>query len=354
MKLDDFLAMSGAWLAEDGQAGIVVSSRIRLARNLHGVAFPDWAGEEECVRVQGQVLEALGQVPRLSPCFAVEMASLSLADKDFLHERHLISMELARKSRGSSLVVREDETLGVMVNEEDHLRLQAMRPGLALDDLWREIDALDSDIEERMRYAFSPELGYLTACPTNVGTGLRASVMLHVPGLRLANEIEPIIKGLGKIGLAVRGLLGEGTDASGNMFQLSNQTTLGEPEGVIIDRLCHIVSEVAAHERHARERLMEQRGNRVRDFVCRAFGVLSHARILGSDETLDLLSGLRLGIDLGIISRVDRADINRLTLYSQPGHLQKLAGRNVSPQERDEMRAGLVRECVQRGRLIGC
>ena len=352
MKLDDFLGRPGAWLAEDGPDGIVVSSRIRLARNLQGVAFPDWAGEEECVRVQERVLAALRSVSRLSPFFAVEMAALSLLEKEFLQERRLISLELARKGRGSSLIVREDETLGVMVNEEDHLRLQAMRPGFALDELWRSITALDSEIEQTIRYAYSPEWGYLTACPTNVGTGLRASVMLHVPALRLANEIEPIVKGLGKIGLAVRGVLGEGTEASGNMFQLSNQTTLGETEDAVIERLGHIVGEVASHERNARARLMEERASRVRDFVGRAFGVLSHARILGSHETLDLLSGLRLGIDLGMISGLERAEVNRLTLYSQSGHLQKLGGRSMSPSERDEARAGLVRERVRQARFL--
>lgn len=355
MKLDDLLAQKGAWLAEvgAGQEGIVVSSRIRLARNLEGVAFPDWAGEEECLRVDAQVVQALASLSLLSPGMVLDMSGLSLADKDFLHERHLISMELARKGRGSSLVMREDETLGVMINEEDHLRLQAMRPGFCLNELWSEIDALDSAVEGKVRYAFSETLGYLTACPTNVGTGLRASVMLHVPGLRLANEIEPIIKGIGKLGLVVRGLLGEGTEASGNMFQLSNQTTLGEPETVIVDRLTHIVAEVAQHERNARVRLMEQRQSRVRDFVCRAFGVLSHARLLGSAETLDLLSGLRLGVDLGIISGLGMPEVNRLTLYCQPGHLQKLTGRTINAQERDEIRAERVREVLRFASLLG-
>lgn len=352
MRVGDLLDRDGAWLSAGGEDGVVVSSRIRLARNLQGVAFPDWAGEEECRRVERRLVEILGQVRCLSPSMVVDMAEASVQDKEFLHERHLISMELSRKSQGSCLVVREDEGLGAMVNEEDHLRLQAMRPGFVLEALWREIDALDSEIEHHVRYAFSPALGYLTACPTNVGTGLRASVMVHVPALRLANEIEPIIKGLGKIGLAVRGLLGEGTEASGNMFQVSNQTTLGESEAAIIDRLRHVVQEVASHERHARERLMEQRKRRLQDFVCRAYGVLSHARMLGSQETLDLLSGLRLGIDLGMISGLDIADINRLTLHSQPGHLQKLAGKAINAQERDELRAERVRAVLERSRLM--
>ncbi len=353
MTLDDLAGRPGAWLPEDGRDMVVISSRIRLARNLHGLAFPGWAGEDECLRVQRQVGKVLAAVKALDPAMSVDMAAIPLHDKDFLHERHLISLELARKARGSCLVVRQDEVLGVMVNEEDHLRLQAMRPGFHLPELWSEINTLDSEIEEKVRYAFSPELGYLTACPTNVGTGLRASVMMHVPALRLTNEIEPIIKGLGKIGLVVRGLLGEGTEASGNMFQISNQTTLGEAEVVIIERLVQIVNEIANHERNARGRLLEQRENRIRDFIGRAYGVLCHARVLTSRETLDLLSGLRLGFDLGMITGIGMSDINRLTLCSQPGHLQKLAGEHVKPEDRDELRASRVREVVRRATLTG-
>lgn len=351
MRLDDLTTRPGAWLPADDSNPVIISSRIRLARNLRGVAFPGWAGEEESLRVQRQIVEVLSAVNSLQPALSIDMAEASVQDKDFLHERHLISLELARKSKGSCLVVRQDEQVGVMVNEEDHLRLQAMKPGFVLDELWGAIDILDDEIEGRVRYAYSAELGYLTACPTNVGTGLRASVMLHVPALHLANEMEPIIKGLGKIGVMVRGLLGEGTEAFGNMFQISNQTTLGESEAVIIERLGQIVHEVANHECNARRRLMEQRESRVRDFVGRAYGILCHARVLTSRETLDLLSGLRLGLDLGIIRGLEISDINRLTLCSQPGHLRKLEGQMGKPEERDELRALRVREIVGRASI---
>jgi len=311
MILDDLIHFPGAWLAtgtggdrRDALDGINVSSRIRLARNLEGLAFPGWAGEDECVRIQARVCGILRSLPSLSPCLVLDMADLMQVDRDFLRERHLISQDLAQKSRGSGVVIRRDEVLGVMVNEEDHLRLQAMRPGFRLTELWAEISALDAELEEQLRFAFSPELGYLTACPTNVGTGLRASVMLHVPGLRLINEIEPIIKGLTKIGLAVRGLQGEGTEASGNMYQISNQTTLGEPEATIIERLIQIVAEVAQHEANARIRLMEHRQVHVADYVGRAYGVLSQARVLTSHEALEMLSALRLGCELGMISNL--------------------------------------------------
>lgn len=348
MKLDDLLEQPGAWLDVDSQPRIIVSSRIRLARNLAGLAFPGWAGPEECARIQESLWKVLGKVSLLNPSFTVDMAETAAPDRDFLRERHLISHELAQKTKGSSLVLREDETLSVMVNEEDHLRLQAMSPGLQLDGLWKTVDALDTALEGTVQYAFSDRLGYLTACPTNVGTGLRASVMAHLPGLRLINEMEPVAKGLVKIGLAVRGLQGEGTEACGNMFQISNQTTLGESEQVIIERLKQIVAEVETHESNARARLMEQRESRVRDFVGRAFGVMSNACVLASNESMELLSALRLGVELGMLTGIEVGDINRLIIGMQPGHLQKAAGRGLSPDERDEARARLVRTVIKR------
>lgn len=358
MTLNDLIRSPGSWLAADATAdggdslsGIIVSSRIRLARNLEGVAFPGWAGEDECVRIQTRVWGILQALPCLSPNLALDMADLLPVDREFLRERHLISNDLAQKSRGSGVVVRQDEVLSVMVNEEDHLRLQALRPGFRLPELWAEISGLDAELEEQLRFAYSPELGYLTACPTNVGTGLRASVMIHAPGLRLINEIEPIIKGLTKIGLAVRGLQGEGTEASGNMYQISNQTTLGEAEPVIIERLIQVVGEVANHEANARARLLEHRRAHVADAVGRAYGVLSHARVLTSSEALDMLSALRLGCELGMIHNLETASVNRLILYSLPGHLQKSEGHAIPPDERDQVRARLIREVVSRAKV---
>ena len=355
MVLDELLKNEGSWLASpagsDPLSGIIVSSRIRLARNLEGVAFPGWAGEEECVRIQARVWDTLGALPCLAPCLSLDMAELSPMDREFLRERHLISHDLARKSRGSGVVIRQDEALGVMVNEEDHLRLQAMRPGFQLPALWEEISTLDNELEKRVPFAFSATLGYLTSCPTNVGTGLRASVMVHLPGLRLIRELDPIIKGLTKSGLAVRGLQGEGTEASGNMCQISNQTTLGESESVIIERLIQIVGEVAQHESNARARLLEQRRPLVEDYVERAYGVLRHARLLVSQEALDLLSALRLGCEIGMIKGLDIAGVNRLILLAMPGHLQKSEGRTIPPDERDQVRARLVGETVRQAAL---
>lgn len=344
MRIDELMQQPSAWLAVGSGEGPVISSRIRLARNLKDAAFPGWAGAEECERLWTRIQPALEKVPSLQPASALSMGALDELERQILFERHLISREQAEKTKGSGLVLRRDESLSVMVNEEDHLRLQGMRPGLSLRAIWEEVDRLDTEIEQRIEYAFSPKLGYLTACPTNVGTGMRASVMLHLPGLVLMNEINPVIKGMGKIGLAVRGLWGEGTEAAGNMFQISNQMTLGDTEEQIVGVIEQIVQEIIEHERNARERLLERRETVVRDHVGRAFGILSHAHILTSKEALDLLSGLRLGIDMGILSSVSRRVVDELMLLTQPGHLQKLESRTLKPKERDRYRARLVRE----------
>ncbi|MBU4201132.1 MAG: protein arginine kinase [Verrucomicrobia bacterium] len=352
--LDDLLKQPGAWLNVGGNTGVLVSSRVRLARNIEGEAFPGWAGEEESVRLWNELRPVIESLPGLSSPLVLEIADLSCVDRDVLIERHLMSRDLAGKGRGSGLILKRDESMAVMLNEEDHLRMQVMSPGLKVMQCWQEINALDTEIESRIAYAFSPRLGYLTACPTNVGTGMRASVMLHLPGLVLMNEINGIIKGVSKIGLVVRGLWGEGTDASGNMFQISNQVTLGEKEAAIIERLEKIVLEIAEHEKNARARLIQQRETSLRDHIGRAFGIMSQAYLLNSKETLDLLSALRLGIDLGLVTDWPKAVIDELFVLIQPGHLQKWEGKAIGAEKRDLARARLVRErLAERRRKTG-
>lgn len=343
MNIDELIRQPGAWLDIEHDSVVVVSSRLRLARNLHKSAFPGWAGVEECERLWQELRPILTANPSLRPAESVGMQELNEIEKAILFERHLISRDHAEKGRGSGLVFRRDEGLSVMVNEEDHLRLQCMRPGLDLRGTWDAINKLDTEIEQDVEYAFSSRLGFLTACPTNVGTGLRASVMLHLPGLALMNEINPIMKGMTKIGLAVRGLGGEGTEATGNMYQISNQMTLGEDEAAIIGSLEQIVLEIIEHEKNARGRLMEKKEIVVRDHVGRAYGILSHAHILSSKEALDLLSGLRLGIDLGILRNVGRRTVDELMVITQPGHLQRLEARALKPKDRDRVRAQEIR-----------
>ncbi len=342
--LEDLLKQPGAWLKVGGDTGVMVSSRVRLARNIAGEAFPGWAGEEEALRMWNSLRPVVEALPALAPPLVIEIAELNRVDREVLVERHLMSRDLAGKGRGSGLVIRRDESLAVMLNEEDHLRMQAMSPGLNLAQCWRQVDAVDSAIEGRVAFAFSPRLGYLTACPTNVGTGMRASVMLHLPGLVLMSEIEGIIKGVSKIGLAVRGLWGEGTDAAGNMFQISNQATLGDKEANIIGRLEQIVLEIAEHEKNARLRLIQQREASIRDHIGRAYGILSQAYLLNSRETLDMLSALRLGIDLGLVTDWTKAVIDALFIRIQPGHLQRWEGKAISAEKRDLVRARLIRE----------
>ncbi len=346
MIISDLIQQSGAWLSSGEGENIVISSRVRLARNLRDAAFPDWAGDDEAERIWTDLRPILQDLESLTPSLGVSMGELNDLDKQILFERHLISRDHAEKGKGSGLVIRQDESVAIMVNEEDHLRLQSIRPGLDLLGTWETMDKVDTAIEEKVRYAFSPQLGYLTACPTNVGTGMRASVMLHLPGLVLMNEIGPIIKGMSKIGLAVRGLWGEGTEATGNMFQISNQITLGEREADILSNLEQIVTEIVEHEKNARARLMERRETVLRDHVGRAYGILSNCYILSSKEALDLFSGLRLGIELGILKDVDRRVVDELLLLTQPGHLQKLEGKELKARERDRARAELVRRKV--------
>lgn len=344
MNLDDILRGSGSWVGMDRQPGPVVSSRVRLARNIHAHRFPSWADDAERLELWREVRDVLAELPALQPSHIVKMDELDDIDKQILFERHLISREHMGEYDGSGLLVRDDERVAIMVNEEDHLRLQALAPGLHLKEAWESIDQIDSEIEKKLRYAFSAEMGYLTACPSNVGTGMRASVMLHLPGLVLMNEVAPIIKGMGKIGLAVRGLWGEGTEATGNLFQISNQITLGDQERNIVENLEQIVLEVVEHEKNARIRLAEEREMLLKDQAGRAYGVLTHAHILTSKEALDLLSDLRLGIDLGIVEHLDGLNVDELLLLTQPAHLQKIEGKQLKPAERDRVRAQLIRD----------
>lgn len=343
MIVDDLMKRSSAWLSTRRSSGVVISSRIRLARNVHGVAFPRWAGDDECKRLFDRLSSALTSLSALDDAVVLPVSGLSPVDRDVLRERRLMSPEMTETSSGSGLVVAHKQRVAVMINEEDHLRLQVMRPGLDLASAWKLLDRIDSELEKRVVYAFSPKLGHLTACPSNVGTGMRVSVMLHLPGLKLLDEIERVIKGLNRMGLAVRGTFGEGSDAFGNMYQVSNQTTLGISERETVSRVQDVAETLVQLERNARARLMEQRELHVQDYIRRAVGVLEHAQIISSGEALDLLSGLRLGLEFGIVSGVGMNRFNELMLVTQPGHLQKAATHLLSVDERDAMRARLIR-----------
>jgi len=345
MDIHDFLVPPAEIARRKGPHDrIVMSSRVRLARNLKDSAFPGWAKKPERVRVLELIQPAVQALPEMKEAFAESMDSLSTLDKQILVERHLISREHAAKSAGSGLVLNRDETLCVMINEEDHLRMQALRPGLQLRQAWTAVDQADSTLERKLDYAFSTDWGYLTACPTNIGTGIRVSAMLHLPGLVLAEQINPIIQSVNKLGLAVRGLYGEGTEALGNVFQVSNQMTLGESESAIVERLEKVLAQIIEHEENARATLLEKKPKMVFNHIGRAYGILANAHSISSKETMNLLSLMRLGVDVGLFPGVDRALVDELFILTQPAHLQKQHTEKLSAEERDVLRADMVRE----------
>jgi len=345
MDLHEFLATPAQTARRKGPHDrIVMSSRVRLARNLKDASFPGWAKKPERLRVLELIRPAVETLPAMGDSFAESMDNLSALDKQILVERHLISREHAAKSAGSAVVLNRDETFCVMINEEDHLRMQALRPGLQLRQAWTAIDQLDSELEGKLKYAFNQDWGYLTACPTNLGTGIRVSAMLHLPGTVLAEQINPIIQSVNKLGLAVRGLYGEGTEALGNVFQVSNQMTLGETELTIVGRLEKVLSQIIEHEQNARETLLEKKAKHVYNQIGRAYGVLANAHSISSKETMNLLSLMRLGVDLEMFPTVERSLVDELFIVTQPAHLQKQHSEKLSAEERDLLRADMVRE----------
>jgi protein arginine kinase len=345
MKLNDFLVPPADSARRRGpHDAIVMSSRVRLARNIQDAAFPGWAKKPERVKILETIRPAVESLPEMADAFSEPMENLSPLDKQILVERHLISREHAAKGAGSGLVLSRDESLCVMINEEDHLRMQALRPGLQLKQVWTMIDRVDSTLEKKLTYAFSSELGYLTACPTNLGTGIRVSAMLHLPGLVLAEQINPVIQSVNKLGLAVRGLYGEGTEALGNVFQVSNQMTLGESEMTIVERLDKVVSQVVEHEENARGVLLEKKPKLVYNHIGRAYGILANAHSISSKETMNLLSLMRLGVDLELFPGTDRSLTDELFILIQPAHLQRQHSEKLSGEERDMLRSDMLRD----------
>ena len=339
------------WLDASGaRADVVLSTRIRLARNLDGQVFSQRARDEDRLAVLQRVEDAAAAIPALGEAVHFRLDRLERPDRQLLHERHLVSKELAALERdgrsrpGAAVLVTGRG--GVMVNEEDHLRLQTMRSGFALEDAYAEIEALDVELGRLLPFAFHREFGYLTSCPTNAGTGLRASVLIHLPGLVLTKEIGKVLQGLAQVGLTFRGLYGEGSEVVGNFFQLSNQTTLGKSETELLEHLGKIVGQVIEYEEQARELLLQKAPNEVGDKVWRAFGLLKHARSLTFEETMNLLSGVRLGAGLNLIPDVRVYTLNKLLIYTQPAHLGSVEGRPTSDPELATIRATYVRRLL--------
>jgi len=345
MNIDDFISSPTVASQRSGPHDrIVMTSRVRLARNLRSLPFPGFAKKPDRVKALETIRPAVTSLPQMSTAFAESMDNLSALDKQILVERHLISREHAAKNAGSGLVMNKDESLCVMINEEDHMRMQALRPGLQIKEAYAAIDAIDSALEKKLDYAFSKELGYLTACPTNLGTGIRVSAMLHLPALVLSEQINKIVQAVNKLGLAVRGLYGEGTEALGNVFQVSNQMTLGESEQEIVERLTKVLAQLIEHEENARGTLLDEKQKVLFNHIGRAYGILANAHSISSKETMNLLSLMRLGVDLGLFPGTEKALVDELFIITQPAHLQKRYSEKLSAEERDLLRADMLRE----------
>ena len=345
MKLSSVISTAGEWLRGEGpHHQVVISSRVRLARNLRNRAFPGWAKKAERVALLEVTKPAVEELPEMQDSFSELLQDLSALEKQVLVERHLISREHAAKGAGSAVVMNRRQTLSIMLNEEDHLRMQSMRSGLQLKQAFKLVDKVDSELESKLEFAYDSRLGYLTACPTNVGTGMRASAMLHLPGLVLSEMINQVIQAVSKIGLAVRGLYGEGTEAMGNLFQISNQTTLGEKEDEIINRLTKVIETIIEKEHDARQVLIQKKSNTLWDQIGRAYGVLTFAHAMSSKEALNLLSIIKLGVDLGAFPEERRFAIDQLFIDTQPAHLQKSSDQKLNAEERDHLRAQIIRD----------
>ncbi|MGI6684302.1 MAG: protein arginine kinase [Bacillota bacterium] len=348
MSADIFSEPGSKWTEGVGpNSDIVISSRVRLARNIHNIPFPDMLGEEK----EKEILNSIKYIVD-TPKFKEKMGSfdfialneLSNLEKWVLVEKHLISPQHAQSHGPKGVIIKDDESVSVMVNEEDHLRIQCLLSAMQLNEAWSLADKIDDVLEQSLDFAFDKDKGYLTSCPTNVGTGMRASVMLHLPGLVLTRQGYQVFATMGQIGLTVRGMYGEGSEALGNLFQISNQVTLGLTEEEILNHLNAVTLQVIDQERNARKMLYQETKEQLEDRVWRAYGILSHARSISSQESMSLLSELRLGIDMNIIQGIDPKVFNALMVSIQTSFLQQKSQTELQPHQRDIIRASTIRE----------
>ena len=347
------------WLDASGEhAGIVLSTRIRLARNLQGHAFGPRARVNDRKAVLDQTRRAMAKVELLAGSTLLELPEMNPRNRGMLLERRLASRELVGDvktgpARATAVLLAAQDPLSVMVNEEDHFRLQGLVSGLRLKEAWNLVDRLDEELGQELPFAYHHEFGFLTSCPTNVGSGLRASVLVHLPGLVLTKEIGKVLQGLGQVGLTFRGLYGEGSEVVGNFFQLSNQTTLGKSEEELIEHLDKIVRQVIQYEDRARQVLLRDAPQVTSDKIWRAYGLLRYARSLSFEELMNLLSGIRLGVGLKLLPELRVYTLNKLMIFTQAAHLEQAAGRDLPPAECDAHRAAYVRRILSTEGPIG-
>jgi len=345
MQLANMVRYKMGWARPSGpEHGVVLSSRIRMARNLKSLPFPCRAKEKDAARVLQEVFEAAAKSPSLKDAARIALKEIDATDRAFLVERHLISNDLASQPRFRGVVVGDQDRLSLMVNEEDHIRLQGIDSGLCLKELLGAVDAVDDELAASLDIAFHPRWGFLTACPTNTGTGLRASSLVHLAGLHLTGELQGVLKKLSRFGLIARGLYGEGTKVMGDFYQISNAVALGPSEVKIIQAVSEVVAELVKQEIRAREELSSGSSKaRLEDMVYRSLGVLTSARLIGYEETMQHLSHVRIGLSLGWRFPADLSTINEMIVLAQPAHIEMLTGKPLTDEDRDLLRAALLR-----------
>lgn len=338
----ELLLQHSAWMSET-DSPVVISSRVRLARNLEDFPFPQGLNGEGAAQVEKTVSEVLTDVGSNNQMQYISLTELSSIEQQVLIEKHLISPNLGASSGARGVALAPDHRYAIMVNEEDHLRIQVLLPGDQLLEAQRLATELDDQLEEKLDFAYRETQGYLTACPTNVGTGLRASVMIHVPGLVITKQVQQVLGAVARLGLAVRGLYGEGSQAFGHIYQVSNQITLGKSEEDILAHLEAVTRQIVEHELQARELLHRQTPMLLEDKVWRARGTLQNARLLSSEDAMHLLSHDRLGTDMGLLPKT-KDGFATLIVDTRPGCLQYILDRELNPGQRDEERARYIRE----------
>lgn len=325
---------------------VVVSSRIRLARNFENVRFPHMMNQEEVEFTIKSINDSIlnNSDTKINDFVLYKVNDLDSIQRKVYVEKHLISPKLIEVPEKAAFMLKKDNKCTIMINEEDHIRLQVLLPGFNLEDSWNLCNGIDDVIEKDVKYAFDEKFGYLTSCPTNIGTGMRASVMIHLPCLVMTKKINSVLQAINQLGLAVRGIYGEGTNALGNLFQISNQTTLGETEDEIIEKLKDIVIQIIDKERLLRDKILNSKRMMIEDKVFRSLGILKNARVMTSKESMQLLSNVKLGVEMGIIADVGRKKINNLMIAVQPYNIQNKFLKKLNEQEIDEKRAELIRE----------
>jgi protein arginine kinase len=333
---------------ENNELDVVLSTRVRLARNLKNIPFPVKMEKEQSKKVVSQIKGTLFDISdekELKFSF-IDINSKTTVERQAMVERHIISPDLMEYNTECGVVVNESNNISIMINEEDHLRIQCLNQSLRLKESWHTCVEIDEMLDDKLEIAYSQKYGYLTSCPTNVGTGMRTSVMMHLPALTISGYIKNILESCSKIGIVVRGIYGENTNALGNIFQISNQVTLGQTEDEIISGVGNIVSQIIAQERYLRSELYKQNTYRFEDKIFRSYGLFTNARVLPSEEAFKLLSDVRLGVYMGLIKGISEEVLDKILTLIQSANLQQYSGRLLNPEERDIRRAEIIKELI--------